>query len=170
MGGRLFIICAVSLLASGCIKERAHQGNGQSESDIKALFATWQKAFEAKDVNGVMAVYAPGTTLTSFDIVGPLQFKGAEAYRKDYADFFAQFSGPIHVDYPDMQIVADNNVAIAYGLERLTGTMTNGTRVDMWLRYTEGLKRINGQWRIIHEHISVPVDLDTGKAKLDLKP
>ena len=170
MGGRLFIICAVSLLASGCFKEHAHQDNGQSESEIRSLFATWQKAFEAKDVNGVMSIYAPGATLTSFDIVGPLQFKGADAYRKDYADFFAQFKGPIHVDYPDMQIVAGNNVGIAYGLERLTGTMTNGTPVDMWVRYTEGLKRIDGQWRVVHEHISVPVDLDTGKAKLDLKP
>jgi hypothetical protein len=29
---------------------------------------------------------------------------------------------------------------------------------------------MNGQWRVVHEHISVPVDLTTGKAALDLKP
>jgi uncharacterized protein (TIGR02246 family) len=164
------VICAASLLASGCFKEQSHQENAQSKKDIEALFANWQKAFEAKDVNGVMAIYAPGATLTAFDVVGPLQFKGADAYRKDYADFFAQFKGPIRVADPDMQIVAGNNVGVAYGVERLTGTLTNGTSVDMWLRYTEGLERIDGQWRVIHEHISVPVDLDTGKAKLDLKP
>ena len=40
----------------------------------------------------------------------------------------------------------------------------------MWLRYTEGLKKIGGQWRVVHEHISVPADMATGKAVMDLKP
>lgn len=170
MGARLFIICAAGVLASGCFKQPPRDNSAQSRQQIQQLFDHWKTAFEAKDVNGVMAMYAPGKTLTAFDVVPPLQFKGADAYRKDYGDFFAQFKGPIHVDVPDMQIVAGDNVAIVYGLERLTGTMTNGTPVDMWLRYTEGLKRIDGQWRVVHEHISVPVDLNSGKAALDLKP
>jgi ketosteroid isomerase-like protein len=48
--------------------------------------------------------------------------------------------------------------------------MTNGTDVDMWLRFTDGWKRQNGQWLIEHEHVSVPVDMATGRARLDLTP
>jgi hypothetical protein len=29
---------------------------------------------------------------------------------------------------------------------------------------------MNGRWLAVHDHISVPVDFDTGKALLDLKP
>jgi uncharacterized protein (TIGR02246 family) len=141
-----------------------------ANAEIQQLFARWAKAFEAKDVNGVMAMYAPGRTFTAYDIVPPLQFKGADAYRRDYADFFALFEGPLHVELRDDHIEAGNDVAIAYGLERLTGKTKAGAPVDMWLRYTEGLKKIDGQWRVVHEQISVPADMETGKAKLDLKP
>jgi ketosteroid isomerase-like protein len=40
----------------------------------------------------------------------------------------------------------------------------------MWLRFTDGWKRSNGRWVVAHEHVSVPVDLATGKARLDLTP
>lgn len=168
MGARFLIICASSLLVTGCFKERDHSAD--SAKQIHQMFDRWAKAFDAKDVDGVMAMYAPGATLTAYDIVPPLQFRGADAYRRDYAGFFSQFDGPIHVDTPDMKIETSGDVALAYGLEHLTGKMKGGAPVDIWLRYTEGLKRIGDQWRVVHEHISVPVDMATGKAALDLKP
>ena len=168
MGAKLLFLCASCAILVGCGK---HQDSApQSTAEIKSLFDHWKAAFQAKDIDGVMQTYAPGAQLVSYDIVPPLQFKGADAYRKDYTEFFAQFEGPVRVDLPDMHIEAGADVAIVYGLERLTGKLTNGTPVDMWMRYTEGLKRIDGRWFVVHEHISVPVDLATGKARLDLKP
>jgi hypothetical protein len=29
---------------------------------------------------------------------------------------------------------------------------------------------MNGKWLIVHDHISVPADFESGKAMLDLKP
>jgi ketosteroid isomerase-like protein len=166
MGGRLLIVCGASLLITGCFKERDHSAD--AARDIKQVFVDWAKAFEAKDVDGVMAMYAPN--VTAFDIVPPLQFRGADAYRKDYASFFGQFSGPIQLEVPDMKIEVSGDTAFAYGLERIAGKTTSGAPVDMWLRYTEGLKNIDGKWRVVHEHISVPADMATGKAAMDLKP
>ena len=51
----------------------------------------------------------------------------------------------------------------------MTGTLKNGQKFDAWVRFTEGYRKTNGRWLAIH-HISVPVDLDTGKALLTLKP
>lgn len=31
-------------------------------------------------------------------------------------------------------------------------------------------RKINGKWLIVHEQLSVPVDLASGKAMMDLKP
>jgi uncharacterized protein (TIGR02246 family) len=169
MTSKLLIACASFALLAGCNQAGpVDQSNDNAKTQIATVFANWQKAFEAKDVNGVMVMYAPD--VTAFDIVPPLQFKGADAYRKDYVAFFGQFDGPIRVDVPNMQVETGGDVALAYGLERITGKMKDGTPVDMWLRYTEGLKRIGGQWRVVHEHISVPVDMGTGKAVMDLKP
>lgn len=166
MGARLLTIGAAALLVSGCFKERDHSAD--SAKQIHAQLDRWAKAFEARDVNGVMAVYAPG--VTAYDVVPPLQYKGADAYRKDYAEFFAAFDGPLHVDVTDEHLEVTGNLAVDYGLERISGKMKDGTPVDFWLRYTSVFKVIGGKWLDIHDHVSVPVDMPSGKGRLDLKP
>jgi hypothetical protein len=37
------------------------------------------------------------------------------------------------------------------------------------VRVTDGYKKVNGQWLIAHEHVSVPVDLTTMKGIPDSK-
>ena len=40
----------------------------------------------------------------------------------------------------------------------------------MWWRATQGFRRIDGKWRIVHEHSSAPFDMKSGKVSFDLKP
>ena len=40
----------------------------------------------------------------------------------------------------------------------------------MWWRATQGFRRIDGRWQIVHEHSSVPFDMKSGKVSFDLKP
>ena len=171
MRARLLILAASCTVLAGCAKQATEQNKTDAaQQQINALLTNWQKAFEAKNVNGVMAMYAPGDALTAYDVIPPLQFKGADAYRKDYAGFFAQFEGPLRLEYGDSHLEISGDLAVAYGLERISGKLKAGQPVDMWLRYTSTFKRMGGQWRDIHDHISVPVDMTTGKAILDLKP
>src|SRR5437899_2709106 len=105
MAAKLICACVSLALLGGCMRgPSADESNAEAKADIQRLFERWAKAFEARDLNGVMAMYAPGNALTAYDIVPPLQFKGADAYRKDYAAFFAQFVGPIHVEDRDRHI------------------------------------------------------------------
>ena len=39
-----------------------------------------------------------------------------------------------------------------------------------WLRVTQIYRKSGGRWRVVHEHVSVPTNLETGKAALDLTP
>jgi ketosteroid isomerase-like protein len=169
MRAKLFTMCALALLG-GCTRQPGPADDPASATQVQAALKHWQSAFEAKDVNGVMSVYAPGAGLTAYDIVPPLQYKGADAYRKDYGEFFAQFDGPLHIETTDDHLELSGSLAVAYGLERISGTLKGGQKVDMWIRYTSAFKRIGNQWLDIHDHVSLPVDLNTGKASLDLKP
>ena len=141
-----------------------------NEAEVRQLLDRWAKAFHAKDLNGIMSIYEPGQALVSYDIVPPLQYTGFEAYKKDYREFLDQFQGPIDIEYRDLSIIAGDTVAFSRGLERMTGTLKNGQKFDAWVRFTEGYRKTSGHWLAIHDHISVPVDLDTGKAALGLKP
>ena len=40
----------------------------------------------------------------------------------------------------------------------------------MWVRATVCYRKIDGTWMVTHEHNSVPFDVESGKASLDLKP
>jgi ketosteroid isomerase-like protein len=52
----------------------------------------------------------------------------------------------------------------------MRATLTTGQQIDYWLRWTACFQKINGQWLLVHHQNSVPVDLATGKALLDLTP
>jgi ketosteroid isomerase-like protein len=65
---------------------------------------------------------------------------------------------------------ADHDVAFSYCRHRIAGTLKNGRKTDFWLRWTAGWRKTSGKWLIVHEQVSVPVDLASGKALMDLKP
>jgi ketosteroid isomerase-like protein len=61
-------------------------------------------------------------------------------------------------------------MAFTHSLNGISGTMKNGQKADRWLRWTACYRKTNGKWLIVHEQVSVPVDLRSGKAVLDLQP
>ncbi len=138
------------------------------EAAIRESIDRFAKAFRAKDVDGCMSAFAP--EIVSFDILPPLQAVGAEAFVKHWHEFFGSHEGPIHAEFPDVRVAAGGDVAFSYCLHRIAGTLKNGQKTDFWLRWTAGWRKRSGKWLIVHEQVSVPADLRTGKALLDLKP
>ena len=140
-----------------------------ARGDIKALEDRFVAAFKAKDLDAIMKAYAPGQALVVFDVVPPRQYVGAAAYRKDWQTFLGSFDGPITVELTDLDVGADRNLAYSHSVQRVTGTDKQGKKLDMTLRVTDVYQRIRGRWLVIHEHVSVPVDLDTGTPDLASK-
>lgn len=70
----------------------------------------------------------------------------------------------------DGEQIERKNWGSVYGLTRLNGTIVDGPCVVMWVRETNLLRRKNGRWLVVHDHVSVPFDFATGKALTDLKP
>ena len=163
-------LLAVSIGACSQTATDAHPAQTSDVAEIKALYEQWAKVFEAHDIDGIMSLYAPGDAVIAYDIVAPLQYKGKDEYRKDYVEFLAQYDGPIQVEFHDLRVMSSGDVGFAHALERFTGKLKNGQQSDLWLRATSGLRKINGKWLIVHDHVSVPINFETGKAVLDLKP
>src|SRR5215471_14129513 len=163
------IIACTTLLAL-TMTTFAATARADPTADIKALEDRFVAAFKAKDVDAIMKVYAPAQTLVVFDVVPPRQYVGALAYRKNWQAFLDGFDGPITVERSDLDVVADRNLAYSHCIEHVAGTDKHGKKLDMTLRVTDVYKKIRGRWFVIHEHVSVPVDLDAGKPDLASKP
>ena len=128
----------------------------------------WQKAIRTKDVNALMAHYAPD--VLTFDLLSPLQYKGADAIGKRVAEWFSSFQGPIGYEMSNLSITSGDDVAFCHSLNGSNGTNKDGAKVEMWWRATNCFRKIDGKWMVAHEHNSVPFDPQNGKASLDLKP
>jgi uncharacterized protein (TIGR02246 family) len=135
---------------------------------IRGLFEGWANAIRARDVEGSLAGWAPD--VVAFDLISPLQYAGAGEVRERLADWFSSFDGPIGYENRDLRIAAGEDVAFAHSLNHVDATTTDGTSVDMWWRATVCLRKIDGDWRVTHSHASVPLDMETGRAAVDLRP
>lgn len=98
----------------------------KNETAIRAVVDKLVNGLRTKDINSVVSVYAPD--LVAFDIVPPLQYVGAESYRKRWQEVFESFE-TIHYEVRDLSITAGDDVAFSHSLNRLSGTMKNGPRM-----------------------------------------
>ncbi len=145
------------------------KSRASDEAQIRALIGTWAEAVRAKDVDAVMSHFAPD--IVTFDLAPPLQCSGADALRGSLAAWFPTFRGPVGYEVHDLNITADGDVAFCRSLNRISGTRTDGEKTDVWVRATVGLRRIDGRWRVTHEHASVPFYMDGSyRAAVDLEP
>ena len=143
--------------------------NRTSAAEIQSLMDSWLRAVKAMDVEQIMSHYAHD--LLAFDAVSQLQFKGAEAYGKHWRTCMALCPGPTIFEVHDSEITAGDDVAFAHYLIRCGGIddETSEERAS-WMRGTVCFRKISGEWKIVHEHFSVPFEMESNKALLDLQP
>lgn len=58
-----------------------------------------------------------------------------------------------------MKIIADENVAFCYATMKCHDKNTNGVYEELDFRLTIGLKKINNEWTVLHEHHSIPATI-----------
>jgi len=140
------------------------------KSDIEALENHFAAAVEAKDLDGIMKGYAPGQAIFVFDVVPPRQYVGWDAYRKDWQGFISGFKGPIKFTISDLSVSTDGTIGYSHSIQHIVGTDTKGKPTDLTLRLTDVYRKMGGKWKIVQEHVSVPVDLVTGKPDFTSAP
>lgn len=140
----------------------------QAELEVRQLLDTWTTAVRSRDVAAITANYAED--IVAYDAILKLEFKGRDAYRQHWEACMAMCTGDMIFEPAELTVVADGAAAFAHGLCRCGGTDPVGEQKISWTRMTTGLRRRGGQWEIVHEHFSVPVDMESGKALWSLQP
>jgi uncharacterized protein (TIGR02246 family) len=151
-------------------KETKMQTESRSVADraaVGSLIDAVTKAVRAKDVEEIVSHCTDDVVV--FDMVPPLAHEGREAMRRVWADAMGPFAW-IDYEVRDLDVVMGDDVAFARSLVRFGGTGTDGKRSASWMRSSLGLRKTGGKWQIAHQHVSVPFDMETGRAMLDLKP
>lgn len=139
-----------------------------AEAAVLEQLESWTAAVRAQDIDAIVAHYAQD--IVAFDAVTKLQFKGVPAYRDHWLACLEMCPGPMVFELHDIAIHAEGHVGFCHALLRCGSTNDKDEAEVSWMRMTSGYRRIEGHWKVVHEHFSVPFEMESGKALLDLEP
>ena len=137
-----------------------------NKAQVKAAVDEWFTAARKKDLDGVMKLYS--SDARTFGIMPPLA-QGGKEQRDVLKKWFDGIESGEDFDYRDTKIAASDSVAFCSGLccAPVPGEQKGRT---MWMRFTVGFEKQGDKWIAMHEHVSVPFNMQTGQASVDLKP
>ena len=123
--------------------------NVTDETLIRQLLDDWAKA--TREGNDEAVLFNHASDLLIFDVIAPLQYKGAEAYRKSWDEWRPTDDGEALFEMHELSITACDTVAYAHCLIEC-GKKPNPD----WVRATFCLQKCDCKWIITHQHVSMP--------------
>jgi ketosteroid isomerase-like protein len=143
------------------------KATSRDEDDILALLAALRQAHHDKDAAGIAAAYADDAVICN--LAPPLFHRGVDL--KEKQAWLDTWEGPINLEPRGYSLRISGDIAYAQGYTRMSGTKTSGQALSFWLRDTICLNRVNGAWKIVHLHSSVPFYMDGSlRPAFDLQP
>ena len=137
-------------------------GQPADEAGVQKLINARIDAIRARDVDAATANVAEDVAI--FDVVDAFAQVGIEAMRERASAWFSSFDDKIGVEVRHLIVAVGEDTAFAHSLNRYSGNLKNGGKVDMSVRVTLCLKKFDDHWIITHEHNSVPFDSKSGMA------
>jgi uncharacterized protein (TIGR02246 family) len=131
-----------------------NQNITNDEAEVRRLVENWASAVRKKDFAGILRNHSP--SILMFDVPPPLQSNGIDAYKRTWDVFFSWSHDPVVFDIIEMSVTASGEVAFVAAVMRCSGTETNGEDIELEFRLTVGLRKIDDQWMVMHEHHSIP--------------
>jgi ketosteroid isomerase-like protein len=126
-----------------------------AEADIRAIHQQWYDGTVARDLDGMMASLADD--VVSYEHQAPLEYVGVDAVRESCRQGLERSAGRITFTMPDLTVRVSGDLAVSWGLNRMTSEDANGTEVETWSRGTRVFQRRKGRWETVHQHVSFPV-------------
>ncbi len=167
---RCALAVSVCLASASVCADASASAKAGDKAAIEALEQTLIAAMNARDVDAIMKLYAPGASLFVFDVSPPREHLGWDDYKKDWQDMFAALPGPVKYSISELNVTVVGQVAYSHSIQGGYMTRKDGSKLDSNVRVTDVYRKIHGHWLIVQEHVSVPVELETGKADLLSKP
>lgn len=95
-----------------------------NEARIRELIEKWAKTTRDGDSDEVLSNHSSDVLI--FDVLSPLQYKGADAYRKSWDDWHPSFESESLFEIHDLNITSGKTVAFCHCLIQCGGTLPNG--------------------------------------------
>jgi ketosteroid isomerase-like protein len=126
----------------------------ESKDAIQAVLEAWAKATRENRKDDVLKNHA--LDLVIFDVLPPMKYDSAEAYRQSWGDWQPQTRDEGRFDLEHLVVEASTDLATAHCFIRCGGILPDGRRFEDLVRATFCLRKRGGSWKVFHQHISKP--------------
>jgi uncharacterized protein (TIGR02246 family) len=142
--------------------QRDPSRSGGDEAQILAMIAKWRTALENRDLDGLVADYVPDAVL--FDVHPTYKIVGPAAIRAAWEQCLPFFPKTFKSEHRDVKLVVGDDVAFGHMAHHILAVdEPQHPASGSWIRVTVGYRKVAGQWKVCHEHVSMPFDCATGK-------
>jgi ketosteroid isomerase-like protein len=157
----LTAIVGVALVGLGPSSEARAAGSAKAQ-----ITDTENKLLNATSTDQAIQYYDQ-KNIDFYDVVPPLQYKGGDAVRGDLDNFFSN-AKDLKGKMVELTVITDGKLGVAYSIQHFTWTGKDGKAAEATLRVTDAYHKVDGQWKIFHSQVSMPVDFKTGMGQMNL--
>lgn len=123
----------------------------EDEDAIRAVHAKWSDRTAAKDLDGLMENIDPD--VVSYEHIPPLSYVGRDAVRAVCEQGLEASTGEVRMETPDLTVRVGDDLAVSWGLDHVVAEGAGET----WSRSTRVFHKRDGEWSLIHQHLSFPL-------------
>ena len=138
------------------MEKTRHKSLSRDQTEIMALIDRWAAAVRKEDRATIREDH--DADMLMFDVPPPFLSRGLDAYMATWEMFFSSVEKPVAFDFHDIEITAGEDTAFATAIGNCVNIDPKGRREPLQFRLTMGLRKIDGRWRVMHEHHSLPAE------------
>ena len=141
--------------ATAIVARPAHHLVFNSPADVAAIKQTEEVLATEIDIDKVMPLYADNAVV--LDLFSPGLYQGKDAIRAGFAPQLAAIKSMAKTT-PEMTIATDGRFACAASQIAYQTVMKDGSSFAMNVRELDALKKVDGKWLVVEQHLSFPID------------
>lgn len=136
------------------------EGEQHIADEVLQQIQMWDHAVVGQEIDHLVGLCADNMSL--YDV--GTQLAGVDAYRQEWEKFSPYFNSHMQILRRDMKVYASEDLAVIHCHSKLEHSLLKDKLQMPWCRTTLCMQKQNGQWLVVHQHISMPVDMVTGQA------
>ena len=138
------------------------------EDELRRLIADRVRAVAEHDSRTLVDAHHP--EVVSYPVLPPAETHGTEAVADGLRTWLASYSVGPEYEVHRLHVGGADDIGYCAFRYHVSGRLHDGGEVDMWVRSTLVCRRVDGAWRVVHQHESVPFDPATGAALVSEAP
>jgi ketosteroid isomerase-like protein len=135
-----------------------------AEEDVAAIKAIETILATEMQMDKLIKYYAPDATV--LDIYAPGIYKGRDQIYAGFAPQMVAIKSMNH-KMAEMNIATHGNFACAAMQIEFGAVLKDGKKLSISVRQLDAFRKVGADWKIVQQHISLPVDAKTGMAVID---